>query len=242
MNDITLILAYYDNPEMLDHQLACLAELPIHHRVHVGLIVVDDCSPGAPAGEVVTQYRAAHPPPHGRLGCGMQVFRMDVDIRWNQDACRNLAVSQAKTKWLLLTDMDHIVLPETWARIITDRLSWKSVYTFSRVTGAVRSHRNPHPNTWLLTREMFDAAGGYDERFAGFYGTDGDFKRRIEKVGKIELLPERVHEITPDQVADCRTTAYGRKEAQDRVAIPQITRDRGAKPPIRGRFPWHQVF
>jgi hypothetical protein len=33
---------------------------------------------------------------------------MREDIAWNQDACRNLAVSLARTEWVLLTDMDHV--------------------------------------------------------------------------------------------------------------------------------------
>lgn len=245
LNETTLVLAYYENPEMLEHQIACLLDLPFHLRSAIGLIVVDDGSPDAPAKEVLTGSIAAIDPSDGGLGGGLKLFRMGVDVRWNQDACRNLAMKHCETKWALLTDMDHIVLPETWRRVITGKLSWKSIYTFARVTGVTRSTRNPHPNTWLLTTDMFEAADGYDEAFAGFYGTDGDFKRRLEKVGKIEQLPERLAEITPDMVADCRTVRYERKTADDRAAIPRIMAERaraGRQRTVRGRFPWHREF
>lgn len=260
MNEVTLCLAYYENPKMLHRQYQAIAAVPAELRAHLRVIVVDDGSPDAPAAAPAFRYiepREASVLPkfdaateseqafHARRRLGVvsfQLYRMDVDVRWNQDACRNLAASQAETKWLLLTDIDHLVPAATWSRIVTGRLSWKSIYTFARLTGATLSHRNPHPNSWLLTTEMFDAAGGYDERFAGYYGTDGDFKRRLERVGKIEQLPEALHEVTPDVCDDCRTVRYGRKEAQDRAAIPAITKERGSKPPIRNRFPWHRVI
>jgi hypothetical protein len=45
------------------------------------------------------------------------LYRMGVDVPWNMDACRNLAASQAKTDWLLLTDIDHLVPEKTWRKI-----------------------------------------------------------------------------------------------------------------------------
>src|SRR5580765_5537969 len=144
LNDVTLCLAYYQNSEMLKHQYQCLAVLPVDLRRHISLIVVDDGSPSEPAEGALLRMTATNETPaqrdgestsayHARRRIGIadfKMFRMDVDVRWNQDACRNLAVSQAETKWLLLTDVDHIVLEETWRRIILGRLSWKSVYTF----------------------------------------------------------------------------------------------------------------
>jgi len=233
LNDVTLCLSYYENPMMLRHQLEYLAAIPDEVKSHIRLIVVDDGSPDHPAEPVI----AAAPSP----GCPLALYRMDVDIRWNQDACRNLAASQAETRWLLLTDMDHVVPLKTWVRIIMGRLTWKEVYTFSRKTGAKLSMRNPHPNTWLLTVDRFDAAGGYDESLAGWYGTDGDFKRRLARVATIVLVPEFIHEVTPDMVPDCRTTRYDRKTPEDRTNLSRLIAKRGAAAPVKGRFPWHRV-
>lgn len=233
LNDVTLCLAYYENPEMLVHQIEQLNAVPDELRAHIRVIIVDDGSPNHPAEHVLDNGpNAAFP---------IALYRMDVDVRWNQDACRNIAASEAETRWLLLTDMDHVLPVKTWLRIITGRLSWKEVYMFQRKTGRQLSQRNPHPNTWLITTDRFEAAGGYDERLAGWYGTDGDFKRRVLKIATIVLLHEFIHEVTPDMVADCRTTAYERKTPDDRTAIARIIFERGPEPPIRGRFPWHRV-
>ncbi len=234
LNDITLCMAYYENPAMLRHQLERLNALPQSLLDHVRLILVDDGSPKSPAEPVIKSMPVPNFP--------LALYRMDVDVRWNQDACRNLAASEAETRWLLLTDMDHLVPAATWNRIITGNLSWKEVYLFQRKTGAKLSQRNPHPNTWLISADRYEAAGGYDERLAGWYGTDGDFKRRVMRIATLVMLPEFIHEVTPDMVADCRTTAYDRKTPDDRAAISRIIFERGPEPPIRGRFPWHRVL
>jgi len=235
LNEITLCMAYYENPSMLAKQYLELSMLPATLKKQIRLIVVDDGSPEfpivSPGDECLKRMGLA----------SVALYRMDVDVRWNQDACRNLAVSQAETKWVLLTDIDHIVPVATWRRIIFGRLSWKATYSFERETGPTLSVRNPHPNSWLLRVETFDAMGGYDERFAGYYGTDGDFRRRLEDICKVERLPEKIHEVTPDMVVDCRTTTYERKTPEDRANIPKIARERGSARPLRGRFPWHRV-
>lgn len=243
-NDVTLCLAYYENPEMLAMQYQRLRALPAILKNHIRVIIVDDgtAAPFQNGGKKPDMRRAAWAEPLS--GIDLSVYAMNVDVRWNQDACRNLAVGRAETKWVLLTDIDHLIPEEVWRSIITRRLSWKAVYTFERLTGAHLSARNPHPNTWLLTRDTFEAAGGYDERFAGLYGTDGDFRDRLKSVGHIEQLPLVIHEVTPDMVPDCRTTRYERKTHSDRLGIPAIKKARSASPgarTIRNRFPWHKV-
>jgi len=244
-NDVTLCLSYYENPEVLALQYERLRDLPAILKEHIRVIVVDDGTaapahsslpgPGAKTGPFTPAFKEK------LFGVDLRLLAMDVDVRWNQDACRNLAVSQAETKWLLLTDIDHLIPAATWRSIITQRLSWKKVYTFERKTGPGLSVRNPHPNTWLLTRDTFEAAGGYDERFAGYYGTDGDFRDRLRRVAVIEQLPLVIHEVTPDMVSDCRTRRYERKTHDDRVTIPEIKKRRGNAPTVRNRFPWHEV-
>ncbi len=233
-NEVTLCMAYYENPAMLRYQLAHLTSFASDLKEQLRIILVDDGSPDCPAESVVN----VTPP------CGMplSLYRMDKDIRWNQDACRNLAASEAETRWLLMTDIDHLVPEQTWRRLVFNRLSWKIVYTFNRVTGPAKSRRNPHPNTWLLTTDRFEATGGYDERFAGWYGTDGDFKRRLQRVAQIQLLPELIEEVTPDMIGDCRTTRYERKTPDDRQQIAKILAQRGNAKPLRGLCPWHKVL
>jgi hypothetical protein len=165
----TLIFPYYLNPEQLHRQYKRLARMPEDIRSHLALIVIDDGSPRSPAR-----------PPKTPLGLrDFQLYRVGVDVRWNWLTCRNIGVHHALTDWVLLTDIDHELPDETARRIIERKLDATNVYRFSRVDAPKLTPYKIHPNTWLMTRTMFDAIGGYDERFSGFYGTDGEFRDRV---------------------------------------------------------------
>jgi hypothetical protein len=103
----------------------------------------------------------------------------------------------------------------------------------------------PHPNSWMMTRKMFDRIGGYDERFSGFYGTDGEFRDRVKaNAARVIILEEfPLIRVPRELVPDASTTRYGRKEKQDHDGVTriraQIAREGGK--PKRLSFPYHQV-
>lgn len=231
MRPLTFVSAYYENAGMLREQQRCWRELPEDLRAHFHAIVVDDGSPTAPAAPVVEPTGIA----------SFRLFRMLVDVRWNWLACRNLAMTHARTEWVLLTDIDHVVLPATLRRLMVDPLDPKVVYRLSRVDAPNLTPYKPHPNTWVMTRTMFDRVGGYDERFSGYYGTDAEFKERVLANAKaLEMLPEAMVRYPREVIADASTTTYLRKQPEDRV-VSDIRAARAALPdwkPIRGRFPW----
>lgn len=231
-NNITLCMAYYENPGMLQRQYEAFAGLPADLREHLSLVLVDDGSPSVPAS-----------PPASPID-RFKLFRMGVDIPWNQDACRNIAVKEAETKWVLLTDIDHLVPEITWRRVVAGKLSEKVVYKFSRVSAPDMEAYKPHPNSWLMTRGMYDACGGYDERFAGWYGTDGDFRNRVMKQAPIEQLREHLIRIPREVVPDASTTTIERKTPETHANLDRIKAERaGAKDkrPKRGLFPYSRV-
>jgi hypothetical protein len=99
-----------------------------------------------------------------------------------------------------------------------------------------------------MTRHMFlNRVGGYDERFSGIYGSDGEFQRRVEfwaqRVVILDAVAIRYH---PEQFPDACTTAYGRKEPSDREKRSQIHLELfmlgEAAKPKRLTFPWAQVY
>lgn len=234
MRALTLCLAYYENPRMLARQYRHLAALPDDVKACLSLIVVDDGSPEHPA-----------PPPPEPLGFGFSLYRMLVDVPWNQDACRNLAVAQAETDWVLLTDMDHIVPGKVLGRLIGRRFSPDIAYTFRRVSEPDLNPYKPHPNSWLLTRALYDKAGGYDERFAGVYGTDGMFRRRVREAGAgICELKEAIIRVPREVVPDASTTRYERRSPENAAARARVKAEiaaSGNRWPMRGRFPWERV-
>lgn len=245
---VTLVLPYYENPGMLAAQYRALAELPEDVRKCLNLIVVDDGSPESPAVDVPRpiQFPGLDEKEVATfLGIAtFQLFRVDVDVRWNWLTCRNIGVQHSKAEWVLLTDVDHTVPEATWRRITERKLNPDRVYRFSRADAPDLTAYKPHPNTWLMTREMFNKIGGYDERFSGFYGTDGEFRDRVRaNADEIVMLDEVVIRHPREVIADASTTKYGRKEKQDHEGVTrvraQIAREQG--PTRRLSFPYHQV-
>lgn len=238
-NSVALCLPYYRNPGMLERQCDDLAGLPEDLGREIELVVVDDGSPDDSRASTVMIQTAPMPLR------AVSLYRITVDVRWNQDAARNLAVSQASSTWVLLTDIDHLVPVATWRRVIEGKLDPAKIYKFSRASLPSLAAYKPHPNSWLMTRELYDRMGGYDERFAGFYGTDGDFRDRCSGAATVELLPEQLWRVPREVIADASTTTYERKAPEDGPAIQRIKGERKLIPdwrPIRGRFPWVKVL
>lgn len=238
---LTLCLPYYRNAGMLREQFRRLRNLPEVVKRHLEVIVVDDGSPdGQAQGE--------------EIGCPLRLYRIAVDIRWNQDAARNIAAHHARTDWLLLTDIDHLVPPETFEGVMAGKLDPRRVYRFGRVTWSVDeggrhslTPYKPHPNSWLMTRAIYDRMGGYDERFAGLYGTDSDFRDRVlGHIGEPTLLDHVLIRVPRETVPDASTTTYARKVAGlDGEGIQRVKRERamlGSWETKRLSFPYKQIY
>lgn len=245
MKPITLVLPYYENPGMLRIHFEAWARFPAQLRELLHVIVVDDCSPKHPA---IERLSGAGAPVRGLLDLGIasfRLFRTGVDVRWNWLFCRNLGVAEARTNWVLLTDIDHLLTGKTLGRLTGKDHDGECVYRFARVDAPDMTPYKPHPNSWFLTRAMFDRIGGYDERFSGFYGTDADFRERVHATAKaVEMLPAALVRYPREVIADASTTTYGRKEPQDRANVPRIRAEREADPdprPKRLTFPFEKL-
>lgn len=233
---VTLIYPYYKNPVMLKTQLDHLAALPADVRGALHVIIVDDGSPEFGLGD----YNWANV-----WGlASVQVFRILVDVRWNWIAARNLAVEHARTDWVLMTDIDHMVPEATFRRIQERKLGEGKTYRFSRVDAPDLTPYKPHPNSWLLTRRRFEKAGGYDERFSGFYGSDGEFRDRITAASsEIVILPEVLIRVPREVIADASTTTYLRKQPEDHTGVQKVRKLIAADPkPHRLTFPWERLL
>lgn len=222
----TLVMAYYENAGMLREHYARWLELPAPVRAHLQVIVVDDGSPTASA------FNALDPGQWVTLKMGLarlQLWRMGVDVRWNQDACRNIAAREAATEWLLLTDMDHVVPRETWEALMRGTCKPAIAYRFARQDAPDRTPYKPHPNSWAITRSLYWQAGGYDETLAGYYGTDGDFLNRVRAAAHGELLElkEPLIRYPREVIPDASTTTLQRKSETDKAFIISTVKSRG---------------
>lgn len=217
MTPTTLVMAYYENAAMLALQLATIRALPRELKKALAVIVVDDGSPMAPAkGE--------------DIGCPLLIYRMGLDKPWNQDACRNIGVHHAVTPWVLLTDMDHVVPEATWRPLLLRSHDPDVVYRFSRVSAPDMLPYKPHPNTWFMTKAMYDRIGGYDENYAGFYGTDALFRDQAMAAAPIEMRKDVIIRYPRELVADASTTTLTRKTPENSEGLAQIHARRRTDP------------
>jgi hypothetical protein len=234
---ITFVYPYYENPKFLRRQIGWWLSYPAPLRERLSVIVVDDGSPRFPAEDVVRQYFGDSfvtlPPFFFRL------FRIDVDVRWNWLAARNIAAHHAEYHaWLLLTDMDHVVTARVLRSVQCKAHKETAIYRFSRAehTG-VSIH--PHPNSMLMTRAMYWRVGGYDEALSGHYGTDGDYRRRCAQTASVYTLQDEL--IRHEYDGDSSTTAYKRKQPEDAGKKAIIAkRGKNWRPRVL-TFPFHEI-
>lgn len=222
---VTFVLPYYENKEFLARQIEGWRAYPEELKAYVSAIVVDDGSP-EPA-----QLSAELPFP-------IRLFRIEVDVRWNWLAARNIGAYHAPEGWLLLTDMDHVVPAETLRAIVYGEHDNSAVYAFSRreCTG---EKINPHSASFLMTREMFWKIGGYDERLSGYYGSDGYYRRRLALTTTILVLRDEL--VRHEYQVDSSTSRYKRKQPEDAHLKALVASfPKGSKPKILS-FPYREV-
>ena len=203
--EITIVFAYYDNPSMLEFQWQQIARYSKTLRDRIEVIVVDDASPIAPAASVV---RPKSLPEH-------RIYRIAKDIPWNQDAARNIGAHEAISPWLLLTDIDHVVPAETLKGLLNLDKDPTVLYTLGRTKFFSDDVREPHPNSYVMTRDMYWAIGGHDEDYAGIYGKDYLFRKRALKKTREAHLPDlRLARMGTSNIPDAGTRTITRRNTR----------------------------
>jgi len=226
---VTLVLPYYENPRFLAQQLGWWSTYSTHLKQFLSVILVDDCSPTTTAASVLEAIGAP---------VLLRQFRIDVDVRWNWLAARNIGAHHAKDGWLLLTDMDHVLPATTLDGLVYGKHDPGTIYGFSR-RESTGENIAPHPNSWFMTRDMFWTVGGYDERLSGFYGTDGLWRRRLAETAPMAILSDRL--IRHERLGDSSTISYLRKQPID-AAVKRISDKAKGLPAKTLTFPYHEVF
>lgn len=203
--EISIVFAYYDNPSMLEFQWNRIAEYSSAVRARVEVLVVDDASPITAALSVV---RPESLPDH-------RVYRIAKDIPWNQDAARNIGAHEASARWLLLTDIDHVVPEETLLGLLNLDKDPTVFYTLGRTKFFTDDVREPHPNSYVVTRDMYWAIGGHDEDYAGIYGKDYLFRKRaLKKTREVHLPDLRLARVGTSNIPDAGTMTITRRNTR----------------------------
>lgn len=220
---LSIIMPYYCNPGMLRLQYANWLEWPEEYKRRCEIVIVDDGSPDERALDV--------PRPDGLPK--LSIYRVLKDMPWHQHGARNLGAFVAFGDWLLLTDMDHVLKPDAvcalFERLDRGGLDPKTVYMPARVeadTGLPtmkEGHLKPHPNSFVMTHEMYWYIGGYDEDFCGTYGTDSLFRHRaFTRARRGRLDDVALTRYWNDLVSDASTRTLSRKEGRERGAKQKV--------------------
>lgn len=247
MNDITLIIPYYNQPKMLGFQLQNIHSFLPDTLIH--FVVIDDCSKEHPAEDVFNKY-GKH---YGNL------YRIDTDIPWNRNGARNLGAHLAGTDWIIQTDIDHLLLPGCANRLLQIELDHTKWYRFNRYRAgkadetrrkdAIPDHIEygkikPHIDSYLMTREQY-LSSPYDERYRGFLGGGSPFLARQKRIyGDAELLPEDIYlqVFTRNACPDSSTQDLSR-DTSEYQALRKKIEATGDDTPIKPiNFKWHRVF
>ncbi len=172
---LTYITHFYCNQNNMDSVFSLLRQyeqLPEDIRTVVEFVIVDDGSP--------IEYDV------GVFDLNITWLRINEDIPWNQAGARNLGVTYAKSDKIFITDLDHELPESTFRYLINCRnpgRNFYKIYRESRENGVkkrgkvcnVGDRYYGHPNTFFMSRARFMRFFGYDEEFAGNYGSE-DFR------------------------------------------------------------------
>lgn len=245
MPDLTLVIPYFENPSMLQLQYEGWLGWAEKRKSRIKVILVDDGSEIAQAASVAR--------PDGLPE--LEIYRVLENRPWHQHGARNLGAHVAGEGWLLLTDMDH-VLTELSARALFKRIDQGKldpdrIYMLDRVeadtgkpTLTPRGQEKPHPNSFVLTRDLYWRIGGYDEDYCGVYGTDGLFKDRAFTVAQRGHIHVPLTRYWRELVPDCSTNAP-RKEGREPGVKDRILREKAERGEVGVvkvlQFPWERV-
>lgn len=214
----SVCMPYHNAPEMYALHQRTAVHLPRFIRDEIEYVICDDASAEPCPAPMV--WRGLHAVP-------FSVYRIPPPhIPWSHRCATNIAARHALGKWLIITDMDHLIDEGAWRHLFmldADVLKEDTIYSFGRqeVSGA---YKQPHPDSWLMTAAMWDKIGGYDTRYRGHYGQNGPFIDRVNDSARRDtLFGCRLTRIDRKLVADASMPDdYPRKSNEARAAIAEL--------------------
>ena len=170
----TVITTYYEEPFFLKKFIKT------HADANYDVIVVDDGSKITPA---INIFNSMH---FGKI----KLFRAVEDLGFNSHGCRNLAMQQSKTQWNILVDIDYQI--NSINKLLIGVLNKEVLYAFPvenfKTELPPTGYHRKSINDFVVTKDLFWRAGGYDTEFTGAHYGDRLFIRRMtsgKNVGKL---------------------------------------------------------
>ncbi len=209
---ITFVYSYYNNGNMLLEHQKYWNKYPDEIKEQLEIIITDDCSK-VPAKDFIQ-----------KSDLDLKLYRIKIDIPWNWLACRNIGAHYAENKWILMTDIDHLVDKKTIKKLYSKNdLNEKNIYLFNRKDAPNLTPYKPHDDSYFMTKKMFWKIGGYDETLSGFYGTSGSYRKRAEQISPLIRFKSLYLIRYPANVIwDANTKGLKRKDSKRKELIKPL--------------------
>lgn len=231
MEKVTLILTYYNSPQMLQEQIKHWLTYP---KDSIKVILIDDGSMVHPAEKELRNKEFKIP---------VELYRITEDIPQNIYGARNLGFHIAlveNIKWVLISDTDHVLTFTKSQSFSSKHLSVSQYYVLDRlkVTPSGLEAIGYHGDSFLMTPDLFWKTGGYDEDLTGYYfqGAAFYFRKALTALSKrVEVCPQfDLHFYSSEMIND----ASPFKNIPKTIA-PQQPKDK--KPSVLN-FNWERIL
>lgn len=230
---ITLGTTYYNCPGLLTRFVTKNID-------HVDeLIIVDD-------GSSIPAQQLIKPSPK------LKLYRVKEDIGFNSHGCRNLIVNQSSNDWIVLIDIDREFMSADYAftQIKTRNLRPDVRYLFMLHYMKWGERVHSGVNDFLINKQLFNLAGGYDEEAVGVRTGDRQFFRQLIAAGgkeqilhDIDLAHTRTATLhiknNRNIISSAKATGGSRGELESLLADRMINPNPN-KPTLQ--FEWYRVF
>lgn len=250
---ISCNITYYNEPRWLVWWYDAIRKLN-DKGIPICLNVADDGSMIEPAEKFFDRF---HPTDNMRL------FRITEDLGFNSHGARNLLMKQTQTDWNIMSDIDRNYPSDTLVFLANnvDKLVKGNYYSFNELTPA--SPDKFSINEYVVHREDFWNAGGYDEEFVNVHWGDRIFLDCLQLVAnrvkstdiKVQYVRKARNVFWEDvpitQYPDDNTLIHPSKgdwaRESKRKALVQMVTERNKTPEGRAskkvvNFPWVRIF
>lgn len=178
MNNLSLVIPYYNSSNIIPKKFEEWQAYDDDIKKCLEIVIVDD---GSPESTAFSSHWVD-------TNLDIKLYKIDVDIPWNECGANNLGFKVATNPWILRSDVDWCIPNEVLRHIMTMQLSEDSYYVFpGRNFGTKEEISSPY-NIYVMHRDTFWKVGGYDEDCRGHYGSDLTFRHRVDRVFHVKQV------------------------------------------------------